>query len=111
IIQLQNRNDILIVSLYTMLFLVTIIAFAIVYFVSGTIVKTIKQVAKTITDIASSGGDLSTRIKVETQDEMKDLAVATNSLLDNINVQNWIQTKVAEVANMNQGINDLNKLA
>ncbi|MFC5404734.1 response regulator [Cohnella soli] len=111
ILQLQNRNDILIFSLYTMLFLVSVAAFIIVFFVSGTIVKTIKQVVKTITDIASSGGDLSARIHVESQDEIKDLADATNNLLENINVQNRIQTKVAEVANMSQGINDLNTLA
>lgn len=111
IIKLENRNDILIVSLYVMLIIVSIIAFIIVSFVSNAIVRTIKDVVKTISDIASSEGDLTTRIKVQTNDEIKDLADATNNLLDNINGQNWIQTKVAEVATMNQGINDIHTLA
>ncbi|MGG1636930.1 response regulator [Paenibacillus sp. NRS-1760] len=111
IAELENRNDILIISLYLMLLIVSVIAFIIVSFVSGAIVKTIQQVVKTINDIASSGGDLSTRIKVNTRDEIKDLAEATNSLLDNINDQDWIKTKVAEVATMNQGINDTSTLA
>lgn len=108
---LENRNDMLIISLYLMLLVVSIVALIIVSFVSNSIVKTINQVIKSIHDIASAGGDLSTRIHVNTRDEVNDLAVATNSLLDNINEQNWIQTKVAEVATMNQGINDTTTLA
>lgn len=111
ILQLENSNNILIVSLYLLVLLVSAAAFMIVSFVSGAIVKTIKQVVKTITDIASSGGDLSTRIEVRTRDEIKDLAEATNKLLDHVNDQNWIQTKVAEIATMNQGINDMTSLA
>ncbi|WP_138755335.1 response regulator [Paenibacillus sinopodophylli] len=111
IVELKNRNDILIISLYLMLIIVSIISFIIVSFVSGTIVKTIKDVVKTITEIASSGGDLSTRITVNTHDEIKDLADATNNLLENLNDQYWIQEKVAEVATMNQGINDVETLA
>lgn len=111
ILELDNRNKLLTVSLYVMLLIVTVVAFLIVSFVSGSIVKTIKQVVKTITEIASAGGDLTTRIEVKTKDEIKDLAEATNKLLTNLEMQNWIQTKLAEVATMNQGINDLNTLA
>ncbi|CAM4412081.1 two-component system chemotaxis sensor kinase CheA [Paenibacillus endophyticus] len=111
ILDLKNRNDMLIISLYLMLIIVSIISFIIVSYVSGTIVKTIKDVVKTISEIASSSGDLSTRIKVNTRDEIKDLAEATNHLLSNLNDQYWIQEKVAEVATMNQGINDIPTLA
>ncbi|WP_364146175.1 response regulator [Paenibacillus sp. LPE1-1-1.1] len=111
ILELKNRNDMLVVSLYFMLIIISVVAFIIVTYVSGTIVKTIKDVVKTITDIASTGGDLSTRIKVNTRDEIKDLADATNSLLDNVNDQYWIQQKVAEIATMNQGVNDMKTLA
>ncbi|MGM0883120.1 MAG: response regulator [Bacillota bacterium] len=111
ILELDNRNKLLTVSLYVMLLIVTIVAFLIVSFVSGSIVKTIKQVVKTISEIASAGGDLTTRIEVKTKDEIKDLAEATNKLLTSLEMQNWIQTKLAEVATMNQGINDLNTLA
>lgn len=109
--QLENKNNNLIMTLYAMLVLVSVAAFLIVSFVSGSIVNTIKQVVQTIKDIDSPGGDLSQRIQVATRDEIKDLADATNSLLDNMNSRNWIQTKVAEVATMNQGVNDMRTLA
>lgn len=111
ILELDNKNKLLTISLYVMLLIVTVVAFLIVSFVSGSIVNTIKQVVKTITEIASAGGDLTTRIEVKTKDEIKDLADATNKLLTSLEMQNWIQTKLAEVATMNQGINDLNTLA
>lgn len=108
--ELENRNRLLTIGIYMMLLLVTVIAFTIVAFVSGSIVKTIKQVVKTITDIASVGGDLTTRIKVNTRDEIRDLGEATNELLTSLEMKSWIQTKVAEVATMSQGINDLTTL-
>lgn len=111
IMELENRNRLLTIGIYIMLLIMTIIAFMIVGFVSGSIVKTIKQVAQTITEIASAGGDLTKRIKVNTRDEIRDLGDATNKLLTSLESQNWIQTKVAEVATMNQGINDLTTLA
>ncbi|WP_042162660.1 response regulator [Paenibacillus gorillae] len=111
IVALENRNQLLTIGIYIMLIIVTIIAFMIVAFVSGSIVRTIKQVARTITEIASAGGDLNARIKVNTRDEIMELGEATNRLLASLESQSWIQTKVAEVATMNQGINDLTTLA
>ncbi len=108
--ELENRNRLLTIGIFAMLLTVTIVAFIIVSFVSGSIVKTIKQVVKTITDIASVEGDLTTRIKVNTRDEIKDLVEATNELLTSLEMKSWIQTKVAEVATMGQGINDLTLL-
>ena len=108
--ELENRNQLLTIGIYVMLLIVTIIAFMIVAFVSGSIVNTIKQVVKTITEIASAGGDLTKRIKVNTRDEIRDLGEATNELLTSLEMKNWIQTKVAEVATMSQGINDLTTL-
>jgi len=107
---LENKNQLLTIGIYIMLLIVTVIAFTIVAFVSGSIVKTIKQVVQTITDIASVGGDLTTRIKVNTRDEIRDLGEATNQLLTSLEMKNWIQTKVAEVAVMSQGINDMTTL-
>ncbi|SFE56058.1 two-component system, chemotaxis family, sensor kinase CheA [Paenibacillus catalpae] len=111
IIDLENKNRILTIGIYVLLLAATIISLMIVSFVSGSIVKTIKQVVRTITEIASSGGDLGTRIKVNTNDEIKELGDATNRLLASLEAQSWIQAKVAEVATMNQGINDLGILA
>ncbi|MDQ0060365.1 CHASE3 domain-containing protein [Paenibacillus harenae] len=111
IMEMDNRNELLAIGLYAMLVVVAAIAFLIVYMISGSIVKTIKQVSQTITEIASVGGDLTTRIKVKTRDEISELADATNSLLTSLDMQNWIQKMVAEVATMTQGINDMQSLA
>ncbi|WP_337098367.1 response regulator [Paenibacillus sp. YIM B09110] len=111
IMQLDNRNDLLAIGLYAMLVVVAAVAFLIVYMISGSIVKTIKQVSQTITEMASAGGDLTTRIKVKTRDEISELADATNTLLTSLDTQNWIQKMVAEVATMTQGINDMQTLA
>ncbi|MCM3626924.1 ATP-binding protein [Paenibacillus glycanilyticus] len=111
IVDLENKNRILTVGIYVLLLAATIISLMIVSFVSSSIVKTIKQVVRTITEIASSGGDLGTRIAVNTKDEIKELADATNQLLSSLEAQSWVQAKVAEVATMTQGINDLEILA
>ncbi|MGI2294880.1 response regulator [Paenibacillus sp. GXUN7292] len=108
---LANRNRLITIGIYAMLLAITIIGFSIVTIVSGSIVKTIKQVAKTITDIASVKGDVKTRIKVNSKDEIRDLGEATNELLTSLESKNWIQTKVAEIATMSQGINDVTALA
>jgi len=108
--ELANRNRLLTIGIYIMLFIVAAIGLSIVTFVSNSIVKTIKQVVKAITDIASAGGDLTTRIKVHSRDEIRDLGEATNELLASLEAKSWIQTKVAEVATMSQGINDLTTL-
>lgn len=110
IIELENRNRLLTITIYLMLLIASAIAFIIVTFVSGSITKKIKEVVKTITEIASSDGDLTARIKINTRDEIKDLGEATNKLLTSLEMQNWIQTNVTEVATMNQGINDLTSL-
>ncbi|WP_435170383.1 CHASE3 domain-containing protein [Paenibacillus glycanilyticus] len=111
IMDLENKNRILTIGIYLLLLAATIISFMIVSFVSGSIVKTIKQVVETIKEIASSGGNLATRIKVNSKDEIKDLGDATNELLASLEAKSWIQAKVAEVATMTQGINDLQVLA
>ncbi|GMK44062.1 histidine kinase [Paenibacillus glycanilyticus] len=111
IMDLENKNRILTIGIYLLLLAATIISFMIVSFVSGSIVKTIKQVVETIKEIASSGGNLATRIKVNSKDEIKDLGDATNELLASLEAKSWIQSKVAEVATMTQGINDLQVLA
>ncbi|MFD0716029.1 response regulator [Paenibacillus sp. GCM10027626] len=107
---LANKNRLLTIGIYIMLLVVAVIGLSIVAFVSGSIVKTIRQVVRAITDIASAGGDIMTRIKVNSRDEIRDLGEATNELLTSLEAKNWIQAKVAEVATMSQGINDLTTL-
>ncbi|MHA6480680.1 response regulator [Paenibacillus sp. strain BS8-2] len=111
ILQLESRNRIVTLSLYVMLLAVAIISLLIVAYVSGSISKTIRQVSLTIGQIAASKGDLSKRIHVRTNDEIKELAHSTNSLLVSLEAQAWVTNKVTEVATMTQGQNNLEELA
>ncbi|MFD0589087.1 response regulator [Paenibacillus sp. GCM10027627] len=109
--ELDKRNQWLLVGLIGLLVAVAIFSFFIVAFVSNAIVRTIRQVSETISEIADSKGDLTKRIQVQSRDEIKELADATNVLLESLESQSWVQKNVAEVATMNQGINSLAKLS
>lgn len=109
--ELEKRNELLTFSLIGILIAVAVVSFIIVAYVSNAIVRTIRQVSSTITEIADSRGDLTKRIKVNSKDEIRDLANATNVLLESLEAQSWVQTHLAEVATMNHGVNDLKELA
>ncbi|MFF2886220.1 response regulator [Paenibacillus sp. NPDC057967] len=109
--ELEKRNELLTFSLIGILIAVAVVSFIIVAYVSNAIVRTIRQVSSTITEIADSRGDLTKRIKVNSKDEIRDLANATNVLLESLEAQSWVQTHVAEVATMNHGVKDLKQLA
>lgn len=111
ILQLENSNRVVTITLYTLLCAVAIVALLIAAYVSGSIVKTIRQVSSTISEIAASKGNLSRRIHVKTNDEIKELADATNSLLISLEDQAWVTNRVAEVATMTQGMSNLEELA
>ncbi|MHA7966417.1 response regulator [Paenibacillus sp. CAU 1782] len=108
---LDTRNTALTIGLYIMVGAVSVIAFLIVLIVSNSIVRTIKQVVGMISEISRSKGDLTKRINVQSNDEIKDLAESMNILLENLEAKSWVQEKVAEVATMNQGMDDLRNLA
>lgn len=108
---LDSRNNALTTGLYIMLGGVSVIALIIVLYVSGSIVGTIRQVVSMIGEMSRAKGDLGKRISVQTNDEIKDLGDAMNVLLDNVEAKAWVQERVAEVATMNQGMDDLGKLA
>lgn len=108
--ELDSRNRSLTLGIIVILCAVAVVAFLIVLYVSNSIVRTIRQVSSTIGEIALSKGDLRKRIRVNTRDEVKELADATNNLLESLEAKSWIQERVAEVATMNQGMSDLTKL-
>ncbi|MDF2668092.1 MAG: response regulator [Paenibacillus sp.] len=99
------------VILFAILFIVSAISLLVSLFISGVIVKTINQVVTTVKRIAKSEGVLNERIIVSTKDEIEDLATATNELLDSLEEESWVQTRVTEVATMYQGIHHVNELS
>lgn len=111
--QLNQDNNNLKITLYGLIIVVTLITIATAVFLSNSIVKTIKQVVRTIkgiTDSRETEVDLSTRIEVNTHDETRELAESMNELLSNLEKQNWVQKSVAEISTMYQGMTDLTEL-
>jgi two-component system chemotaxis sensor kinase CheA len=108
--QLNDKNTYLRIGLMSLLAFVIIASITLAFFISGSIIKTIKTVVETIRAMAT-GGDLTERIHVKTNDEIKDLGDATNELLDSFEQRDWLQTSITEVVSMNQGISSLDNLA
>jgi two-component system chemotaxis sensor kinase CheA len=104
--KLNQSNANVKIILYTIVGLVSTITLAVVLILSKSIVRTIKQVVKTIQSITESEVDLSTRIEVNTRDETWELAEATNNLLSSLEKQSWIQKSMTEISTMYQGITD-----
>ncbi|MFP3388454.1 CHASE3 domain-containing protein [Brevibacillus sp. SIMBA_040] len=111
--KLNQSNEKVLYIWYAIIGFVTIITFALSLYLSRTIVSTIKQVVKTIREITdhSSDVDLTARIEVQTKDELRELAFATNDLLGSLERQSWIQKSMTEISTIYQGITDIQTLA
>jgi two-component system, chemotaxis family, sensor kinase CheA len=111
LLNLDNRN--LKITLYGIILVVSLITMTTAGLLANSIVKTIKQVVRTIKGITDSREvevDLSTRIEVNTHDETLELAEAMNQLLGSLEKQSWVQKSMAEIATMYQGMTDLTEL-
>jgi len=109
--QLDKQNSKLTSALFGILILVSTIAIAIASGISRSIVKTITEVTQTIQEIAATKGDFTRRIHVNTNDEVNELANATNTLLESVEKREWLQSNVAEIVTNYQGISAITKLA
>ncbi|MBP1988964.1 CHASE3 domain-containing protein [Paenibacillus eucommiae] len=108
---LASKNNVLKLQLFIILLVISLLAIVAAQFISGSIVRTISQVIKTIKGIASSSGANAERIQVTSNDEIKDLSDAANELLDNHEEQFWLQSRIAEMAVTSHGVNDVKELA
>ncbi|WP_223594826.1 CHASE3 domain-containing protein [Neobacillus bataviensis] len=107
---IQNTANVKLI-IYAIIFLVTVITVATAIFLSNSIVRTIRQVVKTIKSITDSEVDLATRIEVHTKDETRELAEAMNSLLNSLEKHSWVEKSMTEISTMYQGITDITELA
>ncbi|WP_413366858.1 CHASE3 domain-containing protein [Lysinibacillus sp. 3P01SB] len=107
---LDGRNQILTFGLFALLIIISLIAIGISSGISRMIVNTIGDVTETIRKIALSGGGHGERIKVNTQDEVRDLANATNFLLDTLEKREWLQKNLADIVTTYQGVSSVTKL-
>jgi len=109
--QLDKQNNTVTVALFGVLVLISLVAIIIASQISKSIVRTIKEVTGTISTIAASKGNVKTRIHVRTNDEIKELAEATNYLLDNVEQREWLQSNVADIVMKFQGIASIESLS
>lgn len=107
---LNNQNRYLEIGLFSLLAFVIFASIALAWIISGSIIKTIQAVVETIRAM-TTGGNLSSRIHVKSNDEIRDLGIATNELLDSFEERDWLQRSVTEVVSKNQGISSLENLA
>jgi len=108
--KLDTQNNTVTIGLFGALVLISLIAIIIASQISKSIVRTIKEVTGTIGTIAASKGIINTRIHVRTNDEIKELAVATNLLLDNVEQREWLQSNVADIVMKFQGLASIEAL-
>ncbi|RHW36585.1 response regulator [Lysinibacillus yapensis] len=109
--ELDNRNNTVSALLSVFLIVIALIAITMATAVSSSIINTTRNVTNSIRKIGASEGDYGERIKVTTNDEIKDLVVATNDLLDNMENREWLQTNLASLLTKAQGVSSINKLS
>ncbi|GAB0170209.1 ATP-binding protein [Lysinibacillus sp. CTST325] len=108
---LDKRNGIVTLTLLGILVFISVVAIIIANGISRSIVKTLTKVTQTIQEIAASKSSQKGRIHVRTNDEINDLATATNELLDALERREWLQLNIAEIVTKYQGISAITKLA
>ncbi|QQZ10174.1 CHASE3 domain-containing protein [Heyndrickxia vini] len=108
--KLDKQNAILSLGLFGLIILLTVIALGAAIMVSKSIINTVNEVVHTIKQMATTKGNIEKRINVKTNDEIKDLSDATNSLVDVLSQRNWLQRKIADIVKMYQGVSSLNVL-
>lgn len=108
---LDKRNSIVTLTLLGILVFISVVAIIIANGISRSIVKTLTQVTQTIQEIATSKSRQKGRIHVRTNDEINDLAAATNELLNILERREWLQLNIAEIVTKYQGISAITKLA
>ncbi|KRF01738.1 histidine kinase [Paenibacillus sp. Soil766] len=109
--QIAKSNYNLKVVLFTILGLISIVAVVVAMILSNLITNTIRQVTRKIREITSMEGNLASRIEVRSNDEIRELAEATNELLASLEKNSWIQSSITEVSTLYQGIRDITVLS
>lgn len=109
--RLDAVNNKIIFTLGLFLFVSALVAIFFSSFISRSITRTITRTTSAIRHIANEKGALKTRIPLTSNDEMRELTVATNELLDTIETREWLQSNTAQTVKMYQGINSVQALA
>lgn len=114
IAKMKNSNTNLMITMYSLWIGIALATILAALFISKSIVRPIRVVSKTISDIADGvavGGNLSQRINVNSRDEVYDLADNTNKLLTNVSRQSWVKDQVTVMSTLLQSADCLDTLS
>ncbi len=71
------------------------------------VIKPLEHVANSLKDVAAGGGDLTARLKVESQDEVGEVAAAFNEFMDKLHpLMTDIHRSASTVRNVSEELND-----
>ena len=110
VVELNDQNSALTYSLFAILTLIATVTIVIFTIISRNIAGSINEVTEAIQDMNASDGKVRKRITAKSNDEVKDLVMATNELLTTLEKRQWYQTNLAEVVTAYQGVNTLDEL-
>ncbi|WP_081393897.1 CHASE3 domain-containing protein [Paenibacillus odorifer] len=104
-----DKNKLLLELLYIAWAIIAVTAMVASWINSRSIVSTVRKVTHTIAELKSDE-DMKTRIEITTNDEIRDLSVATNHLIDTQQERIWIQANANELLARYQGITHISQL-
>lgn len=104
-----DRNKLLLDFLYIAWAIIAIASVVASWIISHAIVSTIRKVTHTIAGLDSTV-DMNTRVEITTNDEIRDLSVATNQLIDTQQERIWIQDHANDLLSRYQGITRVSQL-
>ncbi|WP_375104293.1 CHASE3 domain-containing protein [Paenibacillus sp. RS8] len=104
-----DRNKLLLELLYIAWAVIAIASLVASWMISHAIVSTIRKVTRTIAGLDSTD-DMKTRVEITTNDEIRDLSVATNHLIDSQQERIWMQDHANDLLSRYQGITRVSQL-
>ncbi|MGN7477456.1 ATP-binding protein [Solibacillus silvestris] len=107
---LNDKNTKLTFSLFAILSLIATVTIIVFTIISRNIAGSITEVTDAIHEMNASKGEKRKRLVARTNDEVKDLVIATNTLLATMEDRQWFQTSLAEIVTAYQGVNTLDEL-
>lgn len=110
ILSLDNSNTRLTYTLFLVLGILAIITIFVFNTISRKITDSITEVTSAIHEMNATSGKKRKRLTAQTNDEVRDLVNATNSLLETLEGQQWLQVNLNEAVTAYQGVDTLNEL-
>ena len=107
---LNQVNSSLTYGLFGFLTLIATITIILFTIISRKITGSINEVTSAINEINASDGKMHPQLEAKTDDEVRDLVLATNSLLSNMEERHWFQTNLADIVTAYQGVDTLHEL-